>query len=73
MDDIVSTRSVRPKAISAADEARRRRALRQADANNRLEGIFRDPATDAIFEASVRGDIKVTDVVPYLKARLGLR
>lgn len=71
MDDIATTRPA--PAITDAEIARRRKALRQADANNRLEGIFRDPATDEIFEASVRGEIEITDVVPRLKAQLGLR
>ena len=70
MDDVV----VKPKSkVSVAEIQRRRAALRQADASNRIEGIFRDPATDAIFEASVRGEIEVTDVVPLLKAQLGLQ
>ncbi len=64
---------ITPKAkITAAEIERRRKALRQADASNRIEGIYRDPATDAIFEASVCGEITVTDVVPLLKARLNL-
>lgn len=69
MDDI----AIRPKAeINVAEMERRRGALRQADANNRIEGIFRGPENDDIFEAAVRGDIEVTDIVPLLKARMGL-
>jgi hypothetical protein len=51
---------------------RRRKALRSADAHNRIEGVFRGPETDDLFEAAVRGDIEVTEIVPLLKARLGL-
>ncbi len=58
--------------ISAAEVERRRKALRRADAHNRIEGIFRNPETDPIFEAAVRGDIEVTAIVPLLKAQLGL-
>ena len=59
----------RPKArISDAEMERRRKALRQADASNRLEGVFRDPASDAIFEAYVRGEIEATDILPRLNA-----
>jgi hypothetical protein len=69
MDDI----AIQPKArISAAEMERRRKALRSADAHNRIEGVFRGPETDDLFEAAVRGDIEVTEIVPLLKARLGL-
>ena len=73
MDDIVSTRSVRSKAISRAEMARRRKIVRQADANNRLEGVFREPATDVVVDAFVRGDIEVTDMVPLFRAQPGPR
>ena len=43
-----------------------------ADAENRLEGISRSPETDAVFDAYVRGDIEVTEMVPRLKALLGI-
>jgi hypothetical protein len=43
-----------------------------ADAENRLEGISRVPESDEVFEAYIRGDIEVTEMVPRLKARLGL-
>jgi hypothetical protein len=69
MDDIVSTRSVRSKAISGAETERRRKIVRQADANNRLEGIYRERETDAVVEAFVRGDIEVIDMVPLFKAQ----
>ncbi len=69
MDDLV----VKPRVkISAAEMQRRRKALNIADAHNRIEGIFRGPETDHIFEAAVRGDIEVTDIVPLLKAHLSL-
>ena len=58
--------------LSPAERDRRRKALRQADASNRIEGVFRDPKNDDLFEASLRGDIEITDIVPLLKARLGL-
>ena len=62
----------RPK-ISADEMERRREIVRQADASNRLEGQFRDSASNTIFEAYVCGDIEVTDMVPLFKAQLGLR
>ncbi|MEI9985785.1 MAG: hypothetical protein WDN69_22940 [Aliidongia sp.] len=47
---------------------RRREALRQADASNRIEGVFRKPETDPIFEAFIRGEIEVEEIHPRLKA-----
>jgi hypothetical protein len=60
------------KAISDGESARRRKVVRMADAENRLEGITRSPETDAIFDSYVRGDIEVTEMVPRLKALLGI-
>jgi hypothetical protein len=51
-----------------AEIARRREALRQADANNRLAGIFRDPAADPIFEAHIRGEIDSRELELRLRA-----
>lgn len=73
MDDTVTTRPARTTAISGAEMARRRKIVRQADANNRLEGIYREPATDTVVEAFVRGDIEATDMVRLFKARPGPR
>ena len=73
MDDLVSPAALRPRPrISAAEMERRRAALRAADASNRLEGIERDAASDAIFDACIRGEIAVKDVVRLLKAQAGL-
>jgi Antitoxin VbhA len=68
MDDIVSTRPGRSKTISAAEMERRRQALRQADAGNRIEGQFRSPESGPIFEAFIRGDIEMDDILPRLNA-----
>jgi len=54
--------------ISTAEMGRRRRALRQADASNRLEGQYRSAASEPIFEAFVRGEIEYEDILPRLKA-----
>jgi hypothetical protein len=65
MDEVAT----KPRAkISAEEMERRRKAVRRADASNRIEGIYRDSTTDLIFDAFVRGDIEVTDIVPRLKA-----
>jgi hypothetical protein len=69
MDDI----AIKPGArISNAEMERRRKIVRQADADNRIEGVTRDPRTTPIFDAYIRGDIEVTEMVPRVKAMLGL-
>ena len=60
----------RPEAkVSAAEIKRRRKIVRQADAANRREGVYRAPETDAIVEASVCDDIDVTDMIPVFRMR----
>jgi hypothetical protein len=54
--------------ISAPEIERRRKIVRQADANNRIEGVFRAPDTDAIVASFVRGDIEATEMARLLKA-----
>jgi len=59
----------KPKAkISAEEMERRREAVRQADASNRIEGIYREPESDPIFDAYIRGEIDATEIIPRLKA-----
>jgi hypothetical protein len=53
--------------------ARRRKHVRRADAENRLEGIARNPATDPVFEAYIRGEIGATEIIPRLRAQRGPR
>jgi hypothetical protein len=55
--------------LSPAERERRLKIVRRADANNRIEGIFRDPSSNKIFDAFVRGDIEATEIVPLLKAK----
>jgi len=60
---------VKPKSkISAAEMQRRREALRNADAHNRIEGQSPSPECDAIFEAFIRGDIEQAEILPRLHA-----
>ncbi len=66
MDDITIIKPNR------SEIARRRENVRRADAHNEIEGISRDPKTDPIFEAYIQGEIEATDMVPRLKAMLGL-
>ncbi len=42
-----------------------------ADAENRIDGLTRDPQTDAVFMAYVAGDIPVTEIVLRLHTLLG--
>ena len=59
----------KPKAtISAKEMERRREALRQADASNRIEGLFPSPGTTAIYEEFIRGEIELADVWPRVQA-----
>jgi hypothetical protein len=47
---------------------RRRKALCVATADSRLEGQFSSPASNEVFEAFVRGDIDLKDILPRIKA-----
>ena len=67
MDDITTAKDARKPVVTSADIAQRREALRQADANNRIEGIIREPATDAIFDAHIRGEISSSEMIACLK------
>jgi hypothetical protein len=72
MDDIKKGREIgehkMKQGISVEEITRRREALRQADANNRLEGVFRELATNEIFEAHIRGEISTLEMIARLKA-----
>jgi hypothetical protein len=59
--------------ISSEEMARRHKALARADAHNRIEGIMPDPATDAIFQAHVRGEIDLEEVSRRIRALHGPR
>jgi hypothetical protein len=48
-------RTYRKPPITAEERERRREAWRQADANNRIEGIFPDAESNAISEAHIEG------------------
>lgn len=69
MDDFAPARSrLRAKVrIVAEEETLRLKAVEQAHANNRIEGIFSGPETKPIFDAYVRGEIEANEIVPRLK------
>lgn len=54
--------------ISAQEMERRREALRQADASNRIEGLFPDPSTNAVYERFIRGEIELGEILPLVRA-----
>jgi hypothetical protein len=47
---------------------RRRRIVEAANHNNLMAGIERDPTTDPIYEAFIRGDIDITDILPAIRS-----
>lgn len=65
MDDTV-TAEPNPR-ISVEEMTLRLKAVQQAQANNRIEGIFSGPETKPVFDAFVRGEIEAQDIVPRLK------
>ncbi len=73
MDDGATARPARTAGISNEETDRRREIVRQADANNRIEGVCRSPETNVAFDAYIQGEIEVTDIVPLLKAQRGPR
>jgi flagellar biosynthesis component FlhA len=60
----------RPK-ITHEEMERRRRAVEKAAHSSAMEGARRDPRTDHIFDAFVRGDIEISDMIPMIKKALG--
>lgn len=67
----VQQEPLRPR-ISAEEVERRRRAVQAAAHSSDMEGVRRDPRTDDVFEAFVRGDIDMPDMIPMIKKALGL-
>jgi hypothetical protein len=67
MDDVTAPTKNKPR-ISAEEMKRRREAISWADAHNRIEGLVRSPETDLIYDAFVRGEIELEEILPRLKA-----
>jgi hypothetical protein len=57
--------------IPPEEQAKRRYAVEQANAHNRIEGIFPNPAADAIYERWIAGDIDSDEVTRLIGALLG--
>jgi hypothetical protein len=65
----MNVRPKRPKPKISVDEMERRReALERADAHNRIEGLFPNPAATEVYEEFIRGDIEFSEVWPRIKA-----
>jgi hypothetical protein len=54
--------------ISSEEMERRRKRVERANAHNRIEGICRDPESDPIFEAYIRGEIEIDEILPRIQA-----
>jgi hypothetical protein len=68
----MSSRRRPARKISLKEMERRRRAVEKAAHSSAMEGTRRDPRTDHIFEAFIRGEIDLPDVIPSIKNALGL-
>jgi hypothetical protein len=53
---------------SPEEVERRRKIVEAAHHNNLMAGIERDPTTDPIYEAFIRGDIDITDILPAIRS-----
>jgi Antitoxin VbhA len=69
MDGRTATRNK----ITREEMERRREAVRTADAENRLEGLVRDGGTDPFFEAFIRGEIELPELLARVKAHVSQR
>jgi hypothetical protein len=65
--NVISPKKAEAK-ISVEEMERRREALRQADASNRIEGLFPSPGTTAIYEEFIRGEIELHEIWPRVQA-----
>lgn len=55
-------------AISADEMSRRRKALARADAHNRIEGLYRDPRSNEVYQDFIEGKIELDEILPRIKA-----
>ncbi len=53
-------------------EADRKTHIDLADAECRIDGLFRDPKTDVVFQAYATGEIEATAIVARLHVLLGI-
>ena len=55
-----------PQRISPEEAARRQKVVQAAHHHNLMEGIRRDPATNEVYEAFMRGEIDVMEIGPLI-------
>jgi hypothetical protein len=67
LEEIAVRRAGTPP-IPPEEVDRRREIVDEAHHNNLMAGIERDQATDPIYEAFIRGDIDVTDLLPAIRS-----
>ncbi|MFO1117162.1 MAG: antitoxin VbhA family protein [Beijerinckiaceae bacterium] len=72
MDVSMTAPAFRSKAnaspISTEEQTRRRQAVAQAHAHNRIEGIPTDPSAEPIFEAFINGEIDIDELGRHIDA-----
>jgi hypothetical protein len=67
LEEITLRRAGTPP-IPPEEVEHRRKIVEAAHHNNLMAGIERDPTTDPIFEAFIRGDIDITDMLPAIRS-----
>ncbi len=67
MMNFIAPQRTQKARISEAEQARRREAVEHADANNRIEGVYRTPESNEIFDAFIRGEIDAHELTPRLQ------
>ena len=58
--------------LSQAEMSARRESLAASFHESRIEGARPNPDTQYIFEAYIRGQIEITDVIPWLDKHYGV-
>ncbi|THK33766.1 antitoxin VbhA family protein [Ensifer aridi] len=67
--------AVKPKApaITPEETERRRKMVRSAFRSNAMEGLRPNPACQPIFDAYIAGEIELDEMMPRVKAILGIK
>lgn len=53
--------------VSPEEMERRRKIVEEVHHSNLLEGIKRNPDADSIYDAYIRGEIEVRDILPRVR------
>lgn len=67
--------AVKPKAqaITPEEMERRRNMVRSAFRSNAIEGLRPNPACQPVFDAFIAGEIELDEMMPRVKAILGIK